>query len=376
MRTTWLAIVVVSIAAAGWWQFKPTPAQTVQLHRVETGLVERISANSRAGTVFACKSSALSLGVGGRVAKLYVDEGDSVKAEQLLLELDNSTEEAQLALASADLLAAQIEQQRSCDAAALARREADRAESLFNQKLVSSERLDQLKTDAQLKGLSCSQSKAMRQHAEAAEKLAQIQLENTRLYAPFNGTIAAVNGDIGEIATPSPPGIQTPPAIELIDDSCLYIEAPIDEVEASRVEVGQPTRVTLDAFRGLVFDGAVSRTGTRVSALEKQARTLDVEVMLVNPPEEVKLLVGYSADVEIVTGLADPVVRVPTEALLGGNQLVRFNPQSSKLEKVAVEVGLSNWSWSEVRAGIQAGDQILVRLENLDDLLDAQVKPQ
>lgn len=375
MRTTWLALLAVIIAAA-WWQFKPTTPQTVQLHRVKAGLVERISANSRAGTVFACKSSDLSLAVGGRVAKLYVDEGDAVKSEQLLLELDNSAEEARLALASADLLAAQIEQQRSCDAAALARREADRAESLLNQKLVSSERLDQLKTDAKLKGLSCSQSEAMRQHAEAAEQLAQIQLNNTRLYAPFSGTIAAVNGEIGEIATPSPPGIQTPPAIELIDDSCLYIEAPIDEVEASRVEVGQPTRVTLDAFRGQIFNGAVSRTGTRVSALEKQARTLDIEVILVNPPEEVKLLVGYSADVEIVTGHADPVVRVPTEALLGGNQIVRFNSQSSRLEKVAVEVGLSNWSWSEIRSGIQAGDQILVRLERLDELLDTEVNPQ
>ncbi len=375
MRTTWLALLAVIIAAA-WWQLKPTTPQTVQLHRVKAGLVERISANSRAGTVFACKSSDLSLAVGGRVAKLYVDEGEAVKAEQLLLELDNSAEEARLALASADLLAAQIEQQRSCDAAALARREADRAESLLNQKLVSSERLDQLKTDAKLKGLSCSQSEAMRQHAEAAEQLAQIQLNNTRLYAPFNGTIAAVNGEIGEIATPSPPGIQTPPAIELIDDSCLYIEAPIDEVEASRVEVGQPTRVTLDAFRGQIFNGAVSRTGTRVSALEKQARTLDIEVILVNPPEEVKLLVGYSADVEIVTGHADPVVRVPTEALLGGNQIVRFNSQSSRLEKVAVEVGLSNWSWSEIRSGIQAGDQILVRLEKLDELLDTEVNPQ
>ena len=375
MRTTWLALLAVLIAAA-WWQFKPTTPQTVQLHRVKAGLVERISANSRAGTVYACQSSDLSLAVGGRVAKLYVDEGDAVKSEQLLLELDNSAEEARLALASADLLAAEIEQQRSCDAAALARREADRAESLLNQKLVSSERLDQLKTDAKLKGLSCSQSEAMRQHAEAAEQLAQIQLNNTRLYAPFSGTIAAVNGEIGEIATPSPPGIQTPPAIELIDDSCLYIEAPIDEVEVSRVEVGQQTRVTLDAFRGQIFNGAVSRTGTRVSALEKQARTLDIEVILVNPPEEVKLLVGYSADVEIVTGHADPVVRVPTEALLGGNQIVRFNSQSSRLEKVAVEVGLSNWSWSEIRSGIQAGDQILVRLERLDELLDTEVNPQ
>ena len=375
MRTTWLVSLAAVIAALLWWQFKPAPVTNLQLHTIETGLVERISANSRAGTVYACTSASLSLRVGGRVSQLFVDEGERVKAEQLLLELDNAEEQARLALAQADLRAAQIEQQSACDSASLAKREAARAESLVQQKLVSGERLDQLETDAQLRALSCSHSQAMTERASAARDLAQIQFDSTKLYAPFAGTIAAVNGDIGEIVTPSPPGIQTPPAVELLDDSCLYIEAPIDEVEASKVSVGQQTRVTLDAFRGQVFTGAVSRTGTRVSALEKQARTLDIEVTLIDPPEEVKLLVGYSADVEIITGYADKVVRVPTEALLGGNQLVRYNPQSKRLEKVEVEVGLANWSWSEIRSGVTAGEQILTRLENLDTLLKSEVKP-
>jgi len=375
VRTTWLVTLSILIIALAWWQLKPPPITELKLYRVETGRVESISANSRAGTVYACTSAALSLRVGGRVAQLYIDEGDQVKVNQLLLELDNAEEQARLALAEADLRAAQLEQRRTCNAAALAQREADRAESLLNQKLVSRESLDKLKTDAQLMALSCSQSQAMRDHSIAARDLAQIQFNSTKLYAPFTGTVAAVNGDVGEIVTPSPPGIQTPPAVELIDDSCLYIEAPIDEVEASRVSVGQQTRVTLDAFRDQVFIGAVSRTGTRVSALEKQARTLDIEVTLIDPPDEVRLLVGYSADVEIITGHADQVLRVPTEALLGGDQLIRFNPDSRHLEKVKVEVGLSNWSWSEIHSGISEGDQILTRLENLDQLLSSEVKP-
>lgn len=375
MRTTWLVTTSVIIAGAAWWQFKPAPITELELHKIETGLVERISANSRTGTVYACTSADLSLRVGGRVAQLYVDEGERVKAKQLLLELENAEEQARLDLADADLRAAKIEQRRTCDSAALALREAARAETLFSQKLVSSEWVDQLKTDAQLKALSCTQSQAMSDHSVAARNLAQIQLDSTKLYAPFAGTVAAVNGNVGEIVTPSPPGILTPAAIELLDDSCLYIEAPIDEVEASRVSVGQQTRVTLDAFRGQIFAGAVTRTGTRVSALEKQARTLDIEVTLINPPEEVRLLVGYSADVEIITGHADNVVRVPTEALLGGNQLVRFNPESRRLEKVSVEVGLSNWSWSEIRSGISAGEQILTGFDDLENLQNAEVKP-
>lgn len=375
MRKFWLLSALALAALLAWWEFKPTQPVEVALHRVESGVVERISANSRAGTVLACRSSDLSLRVGGRVAALAVSEGQQVKAGDLLLELENAEDQARVALAAANLRAAQIERHRSCDTAGLAQREADRAESLFSQKMISSERLDQLKTDAELKALSCSQSQAMQEYSEAGHQLAQIQLNSTRLYAPFSGTVAAVNGNIGEIVTPSPPGIQTPPAIELLDDSCLFIEAPIDEVEASRVSVGQPARVTLDAFRGLTLHGAVSRTGTRVSALEKQARTLDIEVMLVNPPPEIKLLVGYSADVEVITSLADGVLRVPTQSLLGGNQVVRFNPLNSRLEKISVEVGVNNWNWSEIKSGLKPGDLILTRLENIEDLLGSPVKP-
>lgn len=376
MRGIWIIPVVILVVAVTWWQVRPDTVHEIPLHTISIGSVERIAANSRAGTVYACSSSELSLDIGGRVAKLYVSEGDQVKAQQLLLELHNDEEQARLALANAELRASKIDEQRTCGVAALAQREADRAQSLVKQKMVSSERLDQLKTEAQSTALMCRHSRALTERSVAARDLTQIQLENTRLSAPFAGTIAAVNGEVGEIVTPSPPGIQTPPAIELLDDSCLYIEAPIDEVEASRVAVGQPTRVTLDAFRGVNFDAVVARTGTRVSALEKQARTLNIEVMLVDPPPEIKLLVGYSADVEIITGAANAVLRVPTEALLGGNQLVRYNPSSSRLERINVDVGLTNWTWSEVRAGVSEGDQILTRLNNIEVLLADKVRPE
>lgn len=376
MRILWITTTLALGAFIVWWQLQPAKTDVVTLHTISSGSVESIAANSRAGTVHACSSSDLSLQVGGRVAQLFVSEGDKVKKGELLLELENRVEQARLALTNAELRAAQIDEQRTCGVAALAQRETDRAQTLFKQKMISNERLDQLSTDSKSSALACQHSRALTERSEAARNLSQIQLDNTRLSAPFAGTIAAVNGEIGEIVTPSPPGIQTPPAVELLDDSCLYIKAPIDEVEASRVAVGQPTRVTLDAFRGVVFDGVVARTGTRVSALEKQARTLDIEVMLVNPPDDIKLLVGYSADVEIITGAAEAVLRVPTEALLGGNQLIRYNPSNARLERIDVELGLTNWTWSEIRSGASAADRILVRLDNIEQLLANEVRPE
>ena len=73
------------------------------------------------------------------------------------------------------------------------------------------------------------------------------------LRAPFDGVVADISGELGEYATPSPPGILTLPAIDLIDDSCMFVSAPIDEVDAASIKVGQQGRITLDAIKGKTF---------------------------------------------------------------------------------------------------------------------------
>ena len=67
-------------------------------------------------------------------------------------------------------------------------------------------------------------------------------------YAPFAGTVAKIVGEVGEYSTPSPPGVPTPPAIDLIDDTCLYVRAPMDEVDAPQDHAGQPVRISFDAL--------------------------------------------------------------------------------------------------------------------------------
>ena len=72
-------------------------------------------------------------------------------------------------------------------------------------------------------------------------------MSSSVLRAPFDGIVAEFNGKGGEYLTPSPPGIQTLPAVDLIDDSCIYVNAPIDEVDAVRLKLGMSARITLDA---------------------------------------------------------------------------------------------------------------------------------
>ena len=147
------------------------------------------------------------------------------------------------------------------------------------------------------------------------------------LRAPFDGIVAEINGEIGEYLTPSPPGIPTLPAVDLIDDTCLYVTAPIDEVDAAQLKVGMKGRITLDAYRGKHFTGTVRRIAPYVLALEKQARTVEVEVEFDDPGDARHLLVGYSADIEVVVQAHDKVVRIPTSALMPEQPRAGARPQ-------------------------------------------------
>jgi HlyD family secretion protein len=182
------------------------------------------------------------------------------------------------------------------------------------------------------------------------------------LRAPFAGIVAEVNGEVGEYLTPSPPGIPTLPAVDLIDDSCLYVSAPIDEVDAARLKVGMPARITLDAYRGEQFQGRVRRIAPYVLALEKQARTVEVEVEFDKPGEARHLLVGYSADIEAVIDTRERVTRIPTPALMPGNRVLVLG-DSGVLEERRIDPGLANWEYTEVRAALAAGERVVTSLD-------------
>ena len=363
MKKLFVSLVLLTLVAVGLYLFNRPPPVGVRLVEVSPGQVEAIAANSRAGTIRACRRSRLSMPRGGRVERLLVNEGDHVTPGQPLLELWNADLKAHVEEVTATLKARSIQTSAICNTADLAQREALRTESLAKKHLASDELLDQRRTEARRTALACDESKALTEQVQATLKLNQVLLDDTLLRAPFAGIVAEINGEIGEYVTPSPPGVPTPPAVDLIDDSCLYIRAPIDEVEAARLAVDQPVRVTLDAFRGRDFAGQVTRIAPFVSELEKQARTVDVDVRLTPPPEDAHLLVGYSADIEVIIEQRDNVLRIPTETLLQGNRVLRYDNASSTLETVEVETGLGNWTWTEILDGLKSGDRILRSLD-------------
>jgi HlyD family secretion protein len=300
--------------------------------------------------------------MGGRIEYLGVKEGDKVKKGQLLMKLWNDDQKAQQALAEAQRTMAAQRVKEVCTTAASAAREAERQASLKNKGFVSTAREDAAKSEADARAASCETARADVAQAAARIRVTQVEQGRMVLYAPFDGTVAKIVGELGEYSTPSPPGVQTPPAIDLIDESCLYIKAPMDEVDAPKVRVGQPVRVSLDALPKQSLSGRVRRVAPYVLAVEKQARTVDVEVDF-ERPAGVNLLVGYSADVEIVLSGRASVLRVPTAALIEGSKVMILNTDSGKLEERKVKAGMANWEFTEIIEGLAEGERIVISLE-------------
>ena len=195
------------------------------------------------------------------------------------------------------------------------------------------------------------------------------------LSAPFNGVVADLSGEPGEIVTPSMPGIPTPPAVDLIDPDCLYASAPIDEVDAPRVDLEMPARVSLDAYGNKTFAGHVQRIANYVLDVEKQARTVEVEVYLSNPDELRNLLPGYSADVEIILDRHEDVLRIPSEAIVEESWVYVYHPDTGTLEKRTIQTGLNNWQYTEITQGLQAGEQVVTSVERTGLADGAKVVP-
>jgi HlyD family secretion protein len=353
--------VVAVIAAVVWWLGRPKPIPVV-LTEIGRGRVEATIANTRAGTVEACQRTKLSTIVGGRIEVLTVKEGDKVKKGQLLMRLWIDDQKAQERLALAQLESARKRVVEACTIADSAEREVARQIELHQRGFISANAIDTARAAADAKVAACATAKAEVAQAEANVKLAHVQQGRTELIAPFDGTVAKIVGELGEYSTPSPPGVSMPPAIDLIDETCLYVEAPMDEIDAPKVREGQPVRISLDALPKQSFPGKVKRIAPYVTAVEKQARTVDIEATFDDPSKAGRLLVGYSADIEVVLEARDNVLRVPTSALLEGGRVLVVGA-GGKLEERELKTGLANWEFTEVIEGLAAGDKIVTSLE-------------
>jgi HlyD family secretion protein len=366
-----LAIIVGLILLIRFTLFKPKPVE-VSGYRLARGKVEQTVTNSKAGTVKARMRANLSSEIGGRVVFLDVHEGKRVKQGQLLLKVDDTELKASLVLAQRAFESATATMKEACIASDLAKKELDRNSQLHKEGIISDAIIDQVSNQYESAKARCEAARADASRAHANVDVAKAALSKTEVRAPFNGIVVQVTTELGEFVTPSPPGVPIPPVIDMLDDTGIYVEAPIDETDATKLRTALPVRVSLDPYPDKTFPAKLTRVAPFVRDVEGQNRTVDVECEFDDHEFARKLLPGTSADIEIILTSRQNVLRIPAYALMEGSRVLII--EQNKLVPRDVKTGLRNWDYVEITDGLKEGDLITTSLERAEVKEGVEVK--
>lgn len=348
MKPLHTLVAVVGIAAAGtfawWWQQRvpaerSTDAQPAAASApraeigtgaapVEVGRVElaRIEDDAQAvGSLRARQSVMLRPEVSGRVASFGFDSGARVRRGQLLVQLDDTLQRAQLQQAQAQ--------------SSIARTTLQRNRELLGQNFVSASAVDQ--------------SAAALEVAQAQVALAQAQLARMRIVAPFDGVAGIRSVDLGDYVKDGAD------LVSLEDRSAMWVDFRLAERYLARLKTGQGVQVQVDALPGRRFEGRVEAID---ALLDANGRSLLVRASLADPQGELRS--GMFARARTVFAVREQATLVPEEALvpLGGRQyLVKVvdGPGGKVSQRLEARIGARLPGKVEIVEGLKAGDVVV-----------------
>jgi HlyD family secretion protein len=214
---------------------------------------------------------------------------------------------------------------------------------------------------AELKGKAGSQAGpeyvdrelvTLRQARLALEK-ARIDLDNTTLVAPIDGTITAIEAELGET-------VNTNPILTIADLDHSLIRFYVEEIDLGKVATGLPVTVVFDANPDMIFNGEIVRVDPALVTVDGSP-AVQAYAQLDPYEHDIRLLSGMSAEVEIVSGRSENTLLVPVQALreaAPGSYTVFVVQADGTLKLTAVKVGLKDFANAEILSGLKAGDQV------------------
>jgi len=301
--------------------------------------------------------------VDGYIARMYVDRGDRVKPNQLLVEIDHTDYVHAVNRAKANLAAAKAEVFRQEANIRNARLTLDRMQSLIKDQFVSQQDLDTAQVNYDVASAQIETYRAQVQQMEVALQQADTNLTYSYVRAPFAGYVAERNLDQGAYVTGSTASTSTMSRgiLSIHDIEIVRIMLEVVEKDIPLVKIGQTAEVRAEAYPDRVFTGQVTRT---VQALNKNTRTMTVEVDL--PNKDHLLKGGMFARVALMVGIRPKAIQIPIDAVtrLENNQYV-YVVQDGKAQQVPVELGGRADNRIEVTRGLTGTEQVIVSGKDL-----------
>lgn len=296
MKKILIPVVVIAAAAAAWFLFfhRSADAGSYRFVTVEKGTVESVVSST--GTLRATSTVQVGTQVSGRIEAIYVDFNDRVKEGQLIARIDPTLleQEVRSARTSIERSKAELDQ---------ATREFERAERLYQEKVVTESEYSTAQYQLAL-------AKAAYESAKINLDKAERNLGYTEIRAPVDGIVLERNVDVGQTVAAS---LQAPQLFLIAGDlSKMEILALVDESDIGKIEPDQPVRFTVQAFPDRTFKGSVQQVRL-MSTTQENVVNYYVAVSVDNT--DGKLLPGMTATVEFIIKRAEDVLTVSNAAL-------------------------------------------------------------
>ncbi|RKY69735.1 MAG: efflux RND transporter periplasmic adaptor subunit [Candidatus Latescibacterota bacterium] len=347
----WIGIVSLSLLSMGLFvgcgnekekrEVESTAAVPVQVAQVVRGDIR--TTISLTGSIQPWKEVNIVPDVPGKVARIYVKEGDRVEQGQVLAELDTRTARLQLEQAEAGLAVAQANFNS-------ASKDWERMQDLHEKGTVSPQQVEKVQ-------LGYEAAKAQLQQAKAGLKLARHQLEVSVMKAPFGGIITGKSMNEGEYINPAMGGMGPGggSVVTLMDLSKVKIEVQVSERDVGKIHVGQDALITTDAYPGKTFYGNVSNVHP---AANPMSRTFKVEIAVPNP--DLNLKAGTDAKVKLSIEVHQDVLLVPEKSVVeqaGASFL--FVADGDIARRREVKTGLRSEGMVEIIEGVREGETVI-----------------
>ena len=318
---------------------------------------QRISENLIfTGVIEAWQTMNIMPEIGGRIAKIYVEEGERVRKGQLLAELDTRATRLQTEQAEAAVAVAQANYN---DAA----KNMERMERLIKENAVSEQQYEKIK-------LAFESAEAQLNQARAALNLARYNLDVSIMEAPFSGVIASKNAEVGDVINPMMGGFSpTSGVVTLMNFSRVKIEVDVSHQDVVRIQKGQQASMAVTALPGRSFPGRVSVVNLTADPATKK---FHVEVTAEN--SDLLLRPNTFGEITIEVSSHEDALVVPQNAILENKYVFVVNDDNT-VRRQEVNIGLENTDMVEILNGVELGDRVVVDGSyGLDDGTKIEIK--
>ncbi|MCA9047663.1 MAG: efflux RND transporter periplasmic adaptor subunit [Planctomycetaceae bacterium] len=371
----WFAKLFVVLAIGGgvlyWVRFSPV---AVAAHFVERGPI--VAEVMGTGTLEARVQATVSPKISGRIAKVMADQGDHVSAGRTLVTLDDAELQEQVAIAQANVEAAnaaierlKAERTRAVAVFEQAQRSHERIQRLVLQKATSQDDIDKANEALAVAESSVSRAEAAINEGQkafiAAEKTLEYhraRLHDTEILAPFDGLIVKRTREPGDVVVPGSS------ILTLISMDELWISAWIDETEMARLRPEQSARVVFRSESDKSYPGKVVRLGREA---DRETREFVVDVRVLELPEN--WAVGQRAEAFIEVASKDDALLLPARLLIkrDGESGVYLN-ENGAARYQPITIGLRGREVVEVTDGLDQGDVVITPVDARDSIRPGQ----